>query len=150
MTRERRIDELIGMQNIKEQVAVWRTEKQIEQLLADQGEAVSASDGDHMIFEGPPGTAKTTIARIVAEVLFGLGKLETPEVKEVSEADIVVGYISQTAARMREVCEQALGGVDRPEHVDAKGDAGCGAVHGLLRHGASPRSWRASFSAFSA
>jgi SpoVK/Ycf46/Vps4 family AAA+-type ATPase len=64
-----------------------------------------------MIFEGPPGTAKTTIARVVAEVLFGLGKLDRPEVKEVSEADIVVGYISQTATRMREVCEAALGGV---------------------------------------
>ncbi|GAB4986182.1 type VII secretion system ESX-1 AAA family ATPase EccA1 [Mycobacterium avium subsp. hominissuis] len=106
-----RIDELIGLENIKEQVAVWRTEKQIEQLLIEQGEEVSASDGDHMIFEGPPGTAKTTIARIVAEVLFGLGKLERPDVKEVSEADIVVGYISQTATRMREVCEEALGGV---------------------------------------
>ncbi|WP_431241044.1 AAA family ATPase (plasmid) [Mycolicibacterium aichiense] len=106
-----RIDELIGLDNIKEQVAVWRTEKQIEQLLSEQGEEIGASDGDHMIFEGPPGTAKTTIARIVAEVLFGLGKLERPDVKEVSEADIVVGYISQTAARMREVCEEALGGV---------------------------------------
>ena len=106
-----RIDELIGLENIKEQVAVWRTEKQIEQLLAEQGEEVGSSDGDHMVFEGPPGTAKTTIARIVAEVLFGLGKLERPDVKEVSEADIVVGYISQTATRMREVCEEALGGV---------------------------------------
>jgi type VII secretion ATPase EccA len=106
-----RIDELIGLENIKEQVAVWRTEKQIEQLLSEQGEEIGGSDGDHMIFEGPPGTAKTTIARIVAEVLFGLGKLERPDVKEVSEADIVVGYISQTATRMREVCEAALGGV---------------------------------------
>jgi type VII secretion ATPase EccA len=106
-----RIDELIGLVNIKEQVAVWRTEKQIEQLLAEDGEEVRGSDGDHMIFEGPPGTAKTTVARIIAEVLFGLGKLERPDVKEVSEADIVVGYISQTATRMREVCEAALGGV---------------------------------------
>ncbi len=106
-----RIDELIGLDNVKEQVAVWRTEMQIEQLLAEQGEAVASADGDHMIFEGPPGTAKTTIARVVAEVLFGLGKLDRPEVKEVSEADIVVGYISQTATRMREVCEAALGGV---------------------------------------
>jgi hypothetical protein len=42
-------------------------------------------------------------------VLFGLG--ERPDVKEVSEADIVVGYISQTATRKRDVCEEALGGV---------------------------------------
>jgi type VII secretion ATPase EccA len=106
-----RIDELIGLENVKEQVAVWRTELQIEQFLAEQGEAVTTSGGEHMVFQGPPGTAKTTIARVVAEVLFGLGKLESPEVKEVSEADIVVGYISQTATRMREVCEAALGGV---------------------------------------
>lgn len=106
-----RIDELIGLENVKEQIAVWRTEIQIQQLLAAQGEEVSSSEDAHMIFEGPPGTAKTTIARAVAEVLFGLGKLERPDVKEVSESDIVVGYVSQTATRMREVCEEALGGV---------------------------------------
>lgn len=106
-----RIDELIGLENVKEQVAVWRTEMQIEQFLAERGEAAPTSGGEHMVFQGPPGTAKTTIARAVAEVLFGLGKLETPEVKEVSESDIVVGYISQTATRMKEVCEAALGGV---------------------------------------
>lgn len=109
-----RIDELIGLVNIKEQVSVWRTDKQIEQierLLDEEGDEARSSDGDHMIFEGPPGTAKTTVARIIAEVLFGLGKLERPEVTEVSEADIVVGYISQTATRMREKCEEALGGV---------------------------------------
>ena len=106
-----RIDELIGLDNIKEQVAVWRTELQIEQFLAAQGEEVGTSGGEHMVFQGPPGTAKTTIARVVADVLFGLGKLKHPRVKEVSEADIVVGFVSQTANRMKEVCEAALGGV---------------------------------------
>ena len=62
-------------------------------------------------FEGPPGTAKTTFARIVAEILFGLGKIQRAEVKEVTEEDIVVGFVSQTAQRMKEVCEEALGGV---------------------------------------
>lgn len=108
---QNRIDELIGLNNVKEEVAVWRTERQIAQLLEEHGDEISSSDGDHMIFLGPPGTAKTTIARTVAEVLFGLGKLERPEVKEVSEADLVVGFVSQTATRMREVCEEALGGV---------------------------------------
>lgn len=64
-----------------------------------------------MVFEGPPGTAKTTFARIVAEILFGLGKIQRPDVKEVTEDDIVVGLVSQTAQRMKEVCEEALGGV---------------------------------------
>jgi type VII secretion ATPase EccA len=108
---QQRIDELIGLEDAKEQIAVWRTEIQIDQLLAEQGEDVTASNENHMVFLGPPGTAKTTFARVVGEVLFGLGKIERPDVKEVTEEDIVVGYISQTAARMKEVCEEARGGV---------------------------------------
>jgi type VII secretion ATPase EccA len=106
-----RIDELIGLEDAKEQIAVWRTEIQIDQLLAQQGDAVTSSNENHMVFLGPPGTAKTTFARVVGEVLFGLGKIERPDVKEVTEEDIVVGYVSQTAARMKEVCEEARGGV---------------------------------------
>ncbi|WP_071286307.1 AAA family ATPase [Mycolicibacterium llatzerense] len=110
-TAQARIDELVGLEEAKEQIAVWRTEIQIEQLLASQGEGGGASNENHMVFMGPPGTAKTTFARVVGEVLFGLGKIARPDVKEVTEEDIVVGYVSQTAARMKEVCEEARGGV---------------------------------------
>jgi type VII secretion ATPase EccA len=106
-----RLDELIGLEGPKEQIAVWRTEIQIDQLLAAQGEEISTTNENHMVLEGPPGTAKTTFARIVAEILFGLGKIQRPEVKEVTEEDVVVGYVSQTAERMKAVCEEALGGV---------------------------------------
>lgn len=106
-----RLDELIGLEGPKEQIAVWRTEIQIDQLMAAQGQDTSATGENHMVLEGPPGTAKTTFARIVAEILFGLGKIQRPDVMEVTEEDLVVGYVSQTAQRMKEVCEQALGGV---------------------------------------
>ena len=106
-----RIDELIGLEDAKEQIAVWRTEIQIDQLLAEHGDAVPVSNENHMVFLGPPGTAKTTFARVVGEVLFGLGKIARPDVKEVTEEDIVVGYVSQTPARMKQVCEEARGGV---------------------------------------
>jgi type VII secretion ATPase EccA len=122
---KRRLDALIGLEGPKEQIAVWRTEIQIDQLTAaPEGDQEGASTGEnqggregvstgenHMVLEGPPGTAKTTFARIVAEILFGLGKLDRPDVKEVTEEDLVVGYVSQTAQRMKEVCENALGGV---------------------------------------
>ncbi|KPN46538.1 AAA family ATPase [Mycobacterium intracellulare] len=108
---QERIDELIGLEDAKEQIAVWRTEIQIDQLLAEQGEPVRSSNENHMVFLGPPGTAKTTFARVVGEVLFGLGKITRPQVKEVTEEDIVVGYVSQTAERMKQVCEEARGGV---------------------------------------
>lgn len=105
------IDSLIGLEDAKEQIAVWRTEIQIEQLLAEQGEGGDTTNENHMVFLGPPGTAKTTFARVVGEVLFGLGKISKPGVKEVTEEDIVVGFVSQTAAKMKEVCEEARGGV---------------------------------------
>lgn len=108
---QRRLDALIGLEGPKEQVAVWRTEIQIDQLLAEQGEDVGLANENHMVFEGPPGTAKTTFARIVAEILFGLGKTDNPKPVEVTEEDLVVGFVSQTAAKMKEVCERALGGV---------------------------------------
>src|SRR5260370_5485434 len=92
-------------------MAVWRTEIRIAQQLAAEGEETSATNENHMVLEGPPGTAKTSFARIVAEILFGLGKIARPDVMEVTEEDLVVGYVSQTAQRMKEVCEEALGGV---------------------------------------
>jgi len=106
-----RLDELIGLDGPKEQIAVWRTEIQIDQLLAAQGQETSSTNENHMVLEGPPGTAKTSFARIVAEILYGLGKIQRPDVMEVTEEDLVVGYVSQTAQRMKEVCEEALGGV---------------------------------------
>ncbi|HZA08425.1 AAA family ATPase [Mycobacterium sp.] len=106
-----KLDELIGLEGPKEQITVWRTEIQIDQILAARGEQVSATNENHIVLEGPPGTAKTSFARIAAEILFGLGKIARPEVLEVTEEDLVVGYVSQTAARMKEVCEEALGGV---------------------------------------
>ena len=108
---QRKLDELIGLTGPKEQITVWRTEIQIDQILAARGEETSMTNENHMVLEGPPGTAKTSFARIAAEFLFGLGKIEHPTVVEVTEEDLVVGYISQTAARMKEVCESALGGV---------------------------------------
>ena len=110
-TAQAKLDELIGLAGPKEQITVWRTEIQIDQILAARGEETASTNECHMVLEGPPGTAKTSFARIAAEFLFGLGKIDRPTVVEVTEEDLVVGYVSQTAARMKEVCESALGGV---------------------------------------
>ncbi|ANW68224.1 hypothetical protein BCA37_30640 (plasmid) [Mycobacterium sp. djl-10] len=108
---EERLATFIGLEGPKEQIAVWRTEIEIDLLLAEQGQEVGTANENHMVFEGPPGTAKTSYARIVAEILFGLGKIDRPKPLEVTEEDIVVGYVSQTAEKMRDICEEALGGV---------------------------------------
>lgn len=108
---EERLAAFIGLEGPKEQIAVWRTEIEIDLLLAEQGEDVGTANENHMVFEGPPGTAKTSYARIVAEILFGLGKIDRPKPLEVTEEDIVSGYVSKTAEKMRDVCEEARGGV---------------------------------------
>lgn len=106
-----RLDSLIGLDGPKEQIEVWRTEIELDQLLAEPGDDFAVSNENHMSFEGPPGTAKTTFARCVADILYGLGKIERPEVVEVTEEDLVAGYVSQTAILTKQKCEEALGAV---------------------------------------
>lgn len=109
-TAQARLDELIGLEGPKEQIAVWRTDIQIDQLLAAQGQETSATNENHMVLEGPPGTAKTTFAHRRRNPVQA-GQNPAPGGQGGHREDIVVGYVSQTAERMKAVCEEALGGV---------------------------------------
>ena len=62
----------------------------------------------HSLFLGNPGTGKTTVARIVGEVLYQKGIISQKKFIEVSRSDLVAGYIGQTAKKTREVLESAI------------------------------------------
>jgi len=66
----------------------------------------------HCTFEGPPGTGKTTVARLLGELFNAAGVFPgRPVFIEATKSDLVAGYVGQTAPKVRAVCASAAGGV---------------------------------------
>jgi SpoVK/Ycf46/Vps4 family AAA+-type ATPase len=77
-----------------------------------QEQGLKVSDvSKHMVFSGNPGTGKTTVARMLAEIYKYLGVLSKGQLVEVDRGGLVKGFIGQTATRVQEVVDEALGGI---------------------------------------
>jgi len=69
------------------------------------------NDFMHTVIYGPPGTGKTEIAKIIGKVFSRLGILSAGTFRKVTRADLIAGYLGQTAIKTRDVIREALGGV---------------------------------------
>jgi probable Rubsico expression protein CbbX len=65
----------------------------------------------HFVFLGPPGTGKTTVARVLAKIFYAFGLLATPEVIEAHRADLVGEHLGSTAIKTNKLVDSAMGGV---------------------------------------
>ena len=104
------LDELIGLEPIKEQVHRLVAELKAEKMRIAAGMPVS-DRSRHMVFLGNPGTAKTTVARLLARIYAQLEVLSNGHLVEVTRTDLIGEYIGQTAPRTTAKFNQATGGV---------------------------------------
>lgn len=104
------LNALVGLQGVKNEIQSLINLIRIRKL-REQMQMPFMDMSYHMVFTGAPGTGKTTVARIVAKIYQELGILSKETVIETDRSGLVAGYVGQTALKVHELVEQAVGGV---------------------------------------
>ena len=107
---EAELDRQVGLADVKLQVAKLRSAAKLAKVRGDKG-LNAAARSLHLAFTGPPGTGKTTIARVVAQTYCGLGLLKTPSVIEAKRQDFVGEHLGSTAIKTSALIDSAMDGV---------------------------------------
>lgn len=100
----------VGLGEVKSQVAKLQSAAKLAKVRSDKG-LTATTRSNHLAFTGPPGTGKTTIARVVAKIYCGLGVLKTPTVVEAKREDFVGQHLGSTAIKTGALIDSAMDGV---------------------------------------
>lgn len=110
MNPREQLDRLIGLETVKKEVQHLVSFVKMQQVRRERGLPVVPIQL-HSVFTGNPGTGKTTVAKIYAELLKECGFLKRGHLIVASRADFVAGYVGQTAIKTKKKIREALGGV---------------------------------------
>jgi ATP-dependent Clp protease ATP-binding subunit ClpA len=104
------LNSLIGLDGVKDQIAKLMNMHEANNIREKQN-LPRIPVGLHLVFTGSPGTGKTTVARIVAQMYQAIGLLPGGQLVEVDRSTLVAGYVGQTALKVQEAINKARGGV---------------------------------------
>ena len=104
------LTQLIGLEPVKAQVRAIAAQLEVAKMRGGRG-LISQPPTRHFVFLGPPGTGKTTVARILGRIFAAQGLLVRPEVVEAQRGDLVGEHLGATAIKTSKLVDSALGGV---------------------------------------
>ena len=104
------LNQLIGLENIKKDIRELINLLEIQKKRADQG-LKNIDITLHTVFLGPPGTGKTSVARLLSRIFKHLGFLSKGQLCETDREGMIAGYVGQTATKVDQLVAESIGGV---------------------------------------
>src|SRR5258706_6709658 len=105
------LDALVGMENVKRSIRENIAYLQFNKIRIDKGFKDDSAINLHSVFTGNPGTGKTTVVRLLAQLYHSMGLLSKGHVIEAGRAELIAEFIGQTAPKVKKVIADARGGV---------------------------------------